>query len=134
MQASDLGTDLLTIAEAAKLLKVSTATLHRWLKQGRLQAYHVGPRAVRIHRADLARLLVPTTLPEKSWRDEGHFQHTDTDRLVPPLTDTEAAAARAALHEAQAFTSALMAKRQGAQFPPSWSLIRKAREERAAHV
>jgi excisionase family DNA binding protein len=132
MQASDLSTDLLTIAEAARLLKVSTATLHRWLKQGRLQAYHVGPRAVRVRRADLARLLVPTTLPEKPWRDEGRFQHTD--HVVPPLTEKEAAAARAALHEAQAFTSALVANRQGAQLPPSWSLIRKAREERATHV
>ena len=43
MPASDLADELLTIAEAAKLLKVSPATLHRWLKDRRLRAYHVGP-------------------------------------------------------------------------------------------
>src|SRR5712691_8866958 len=48
-QAPDLGAELFTVAEAAKLLKVSTTTLHRWLKQGRLHAYRVGPRAVRVH-------------------------------------------------------------------------------------
>ncbi len=57
---ADLDGELLTIAEAAKLLKVSTVTLGRWLKQGRLPAYHVGPRAVRIRRQDLAALLTPT--------------------------------------------------------------------------
>jgi excisionase family DNA binding protein len=38
---SDL--DLLTLKEAATLLKVSVVTLRRWIKQGRLPAYHVGP-------------------------------------------------------------------------------------------
>ena len=45
--------DLLTIAEAAKLLKVSTITVHRWLKGGRLPAHHLGPKTVRIRRIDL---------------------------------------------------------------------------------
>jgi excisionase family DNA binding protein len=58
--AADLGSELLTIAESAKLLKVSPVTLGRWLKQGRLPAFHVGPRAVRIRRQDLAALLTPT--------------------------------------------------------------------------
>ncbi len=38
MPASALADALLTIAEAAKLLKVSPATLHRWLKDRRLRA------------------------------------------------------------------------------------------------
>ena len=49
---------------AAKLLKVSRVTVHRWLKQGQLRAYHVGPRAVRINRQDLQRVIVPTRREE----------------------------------------------------------------------
>ncbi len=63
--AADLDSELLTIAEAAKLLKISTVTLARWLKQGRLPAYHVGPRAVRIRRQDLAAMLRPTGTSRK---------------------------------------------------------------------
>ena len=49
--------DLLTIPEAAAALKVSPVTIARWLKQGRLQAYRMGPRAVRIRREDLTEVL-----------------------------------------------------------------------------
>ncbi len=51
--------DLLTVAEAATVLKVSPITIHRWLKQGRLTAYRVGPRAVRISSSELTRPLLP---------------------------------------------------------------------------
>lgn len=56
-------TDLLTIPEAAEVLKVSAVTVSRYLKQGRLPAFRVGPRAVRIRRGDLDRLLTPTGPP-----------------------------------------------------------------------
>src|SRR5712692_2934833 len=58
--------ELLTIVEAAKVLKVSTVTIHRWLKQGRLTAYRVGPRAVRISRSELTRVLSPRNGKEVS--------------------------------------------------------------------
>ncbi|MGI8643416.1 MAG: helix-turn-helix domain-containing protein [Thermomicrobiales bacterium] len=51
--------DFLTVPETAELLKVSAVTVSRWLKDGRLPAYKVGPRAVRIRRVDLDQLLVP---------------------------------------------------------------------------
>jgi excisionase family DNA binding protein len=117
MQASDLTADLLTIAEAAKLLKVSPAPLHRWLKDGRLRAYNVGPRAVRVHRADLANLLIPTTTPEEPGYNEEPT--IPTDLTVPPLTEAEAAAALAALHAAQALTAALRRHHSGAPLPAS---------------
>jgi excisionase family DNA binding protein len=56
----DRDLDLLTLGEAAKLLKVSVVTLRRWIKQGRLPAYHVGPRKVRIKRSDLTKAFTPT--------------------------------------------------------------------------
>ena len=131
MPASDLADELLTIAEAAKLLKVSTATLHRWLKDRRLRAYHVGPRAVRVHRADLAKLLVPTTAVE----DTEHSQvlTVSTDLRVPPLTEAEAAAALIALTESQALTAAIQ-HQHGKPLSASWPLIRQAREEHATRL
>lgn len=57
--ALDHDTDLLTVREAAGLLKVSAVTLHRWLKQGRLPAQRVGPKAIRIRRRDLASVIAP---------------------------------------------------------------------------
>src|SRR5438045_2636192 len=51
--------DWLTISEAARLLKVSRGTLARWLRTGRLPSYHVGPKAVRIRRGDLAAVVTP---------------------------------------------------------------------------
>ncbi len=132
MQASDLTAELLTLAEAAKLLKVSSATLYRWLKDGRLRAYHVGPRAVRVSRADLAKLLVPTTAPEEPGPNEEPT--ISTDFTVPPLTEVEATAALAALHAAQALTAALRRHHPGASLPASWPVIRQAREERAERL
>lgn len=60
------GEDLLTIAEAAELLKVSTVTLSRWRRQGRLPTLKIGPRAVRIRRADLDLISQPYSGPVSS--------------------------------------------------------------------
>ncbi len=53
------GDDLLTVPEAAERLKVSGVTVSRWIKQGRLRALKVGPRAVRIREEDLDRIMAP---------------------------------------------------------------------------
>ena len=68
--------DLLTRAEAAKLLKVSPVTISRWLKQGRLPAYRLGPRAVRIRRADLEGLLRAAFEP-------GEWPPADSAEMLP---------------------------------------------------
>ena len=51
--------ELLTVREAATLVKVSPLTISRYLRQGRLRAYRVGPRAIRVRRADVETLLKP---------------------------------------------------------------------------
>lgn len=45
-------TEILTLQEAAKLLKVSDATLRNWIKRGKLPALKEG-RAFRIKKADI---------------------------------------------------------------------------------
>ena len=127
-------TEWLSIGEAVRQLKVGRTTLHRWVKQGRLTTYRVGPKAVRIRRADLERLITPVvdagaevatmkeTLPTP--------MHTSS-ATIRPLTDEQQQRALAALKAAQEFRARLLATRGGKPFDESWPLIRAAREERS---
>lgn len=49
----------LTAAEAAELLNVSTATVRRLARSGRLPKYRIGSKAVRFREDDVLALLVP---------------------------------------------------------------------------
>lgn len=121
--------DLLTVEEAAGLLKVSTVTIRRWLKQGRLRAYRLGPRYIRIRRADLAALLSPT-----QGEDVAPVPETVTGRgklAVMPLSDEEETLMGDFLEQSQALIDRIKARREGKLLPPSWPLIRKAREDRS---
>ena len=57
--STDKDADLLTIAEAARRLKVSPLTIKRWIAQGRLPAYRVGPRHIRIKERDIEAIIRP---------------------------------------------------------------------------
>lgn len=48
-----------TVSEAAEVLGVSRTTIWRWIESGRLPAYRVGGKTIRIRRADLPSLLKP---------------------------------------------------------------------------
>jgi excisionase family DNA binding protein len=48
-----------TASEAARALRVSRTTVWRWVSEGRLAAYHVGGRTLRIRREDVKRALRP---------------------------------------------------------------------------
>jgi excisionase family DNA binding protein len=118
--------DLLTLTEAATLLKVSVVSLRRWIKQGRLPAYHVGPRKVRIKRSDLTKAFTPTIQEEVSAMPE---------RIpIRPLTDAEVRAGLAALKEADAVIEAIRERRGGQPLDSSVPLIRRARERRAKQL
>jgi len=52
--------ELLTVSEAAKLLKVTPHTIYRWIGQGRLPAVRYSRRVVRLRRSDV------TSAPGKS--------------------------------------------------------------------
>lgn len=121
---SDL--DLLTLTEAATLLKVSVVTLRRWIKQGRLPAYHVGPRKVRINRSDLSKTFTPTNQEEVNVMPE---------RIpIRPLTDAEVKEGLAAFKEADAVIEAIRERRGGQPLDSSVPLIRRARETRAKQL
>ena len=63
-------TDLLTVREVAKQLRVDDTTVRRWIKTGVLEAItlpHRGTRqAYRIRRSTLNALLEPTHMPVNS--------------------------------------------------------------------
>src|SRR5918996_2840818 len=118
--------DLLTLGEAATLLKVSVVTLRRWIKQGRLPAYHVGPRKVRIKRSDLTKAFTPTYQEEVSAVPE---------RItVRPLTDEEVRQGLEALKESEGLIQRLQERRKGQPLSPPWPLIRQEREERSKRI
>ena len=48
--------DLISLAEAADRIDVSTRTLRRYIAAGRLTGYRVGPRLIKIDPTELAQL------------------------------------------------------------------------------
>lgn len=124
-------TELLTIAEAARLLTVSTVTLRRWLRDGRLSAYHVGPKAVRIRRQDLARVMTPSRPGHTPLSDQDRSTqiHTTPD-TIRPLTEEEKQRALKALDASRQLGERIRARRGGQPLAETWPLIREAREAR----
>ncbi|MHB8574039.1 MAG: helix-turn-helix domain-containing protein [Dehalococcoidia bacterium] len=124
--------EFLTVAEAAKLLRVSTVTMHRWLKQGRLPAYHVGPRAVRIRRQDLDAIITPLesleVYPrEESWADV-------VARVNRPMSPEEVQRGWATLERSRRLREAMLARRGGQPFEESWPMINAARDQRSKEI
>jgi excisionase family DNA binding protein len=150
--------DLLTIPEAAELLKVSTVTISRWRRQGKLQAFKVGPRAVRIRRGDLLEIFAPyrgaeatlearseTTLTENAG---GHAGGIDVHPIVaadasPSASDPAAAgitgapAARSpgvprreVINEVAALRATMLTRRGGMRLPTVLDDGRRVREKR----
>jgi excisionase family DNA binding protein len=52
-----MGDDLLTVNEAARRLRVSRATITRWIRLGQLQAAKLPSGVYRIHGEDVEKLL-----------------------------------------------------------------------------
>ncbi|MFM1724044.1 helix-turn-helix domain-containing protein [Rhodococcus sp. PAM 2766] len=48
-----------TLGEAAETLSVSTRTIRRYISAGKLTAYRVGPRVIRVDLSELDRVMRP---------------------------------------------------------------------------
>jgi excisionase family DNA binding protein len=111
--------DLVTVPEAARLLRVSTSTVRRLIDRGQLPSYRVGQRSVRLNRRELGRAVAPLT-PSRP--------------VVLPaprkLTPKEREDRLRALEELRAFREQLLESRGGVPFPDSVDLINAGREER----
>ncbi len=122
--------DFITVAEAARLLRVSIVTLQRWIKQGRIPAYRLGPRYIRIRRPDLAKLLVPTSREEAEPAPEAMSVWLD----VKPLTEHEVQQRMEAIHRSEDLIARMRARKGGSRLSSSWRLIRQTREERSKRL
>src|SRR5919197_5078158 len=50
---------LLSVSQAAQRLGVSPSTIWRWIEAGRLPAYRIGPKKIRVRREDLEQMVQP---------------------------------------------------------------------------
>ena len=48
--------ELMTAREVKDYLKISESTLRRWIREGRLRAVKIGPKALRFRREDIEAL------------------------------------------------------------------------------
>lgn len=120
--------ELLTIAEAAELVKVDPSTIRRWIKSGRLHALRPGPRTVRLRRSEIE----GEQRPRRAWRylvgDDG------PDPIpVPPLTEAERRRGLEALERLRRLQEQQVEK-YGVFESPSWELLHELREERARQI
>ena len=123
--AQELEDEFYTIPEAARALRVSVSTVWRWIDSGKLAAYRVGQRRIRIRRADLAAVVKPF--------HEGREDRAGKEQIeVFKMSPTEAENQTALIKKAQALQERIMARRGGEPLPSSWPEISQAREERSA--
>lgn len=59
-----------TVSEAAALLNISRATIWRWIEAGKLPAYRLGPKNIRIKKEDLKAVIRPARAKEVSMDKE----------------------------------------------------------------
>jgi len=118
-------TEFTTISEAARLLRVSVPTVWRWIESGRLPAYRVGRRNIRIRRDDLGSVVRPVRgQPAKQPNMERKVirlgdRTADTEKLIGNLL---------------AGQEKILSRRRGRPFKPSAPLIRQARRQRSAQL
>ncbi len=127
--------DLLTMAEAAEALKVSQVTVARWLKQGRLPSYRLGPRAVRIRRADLVAVLSPAT--REMLQALAPSSAPEAVQVVPvePVEAMPDSGQRLeTMRQAEALRERILARRRGVALPGSAEEVERAREKRGKRL
>jgi excisionase family DNA binding protein len=118
--------DLISVREAAQLLRVSESTVWRWISDGTIRSHRVGKKRVYLKRSELERVVSPA--PRR-----GGLSDTDRKRLnaVPmsnPDPNVDPVALARALHEKY------LAEHGGVFMPDSADLINEAREERSREL
>jgi len=121
--------DYVTTSEAANILGINRVTLHRWVKQGALRAYSLGPRRVLFKRSDLSQLLKPL----QAEAPEAHMEER-LGRAIQPLTDEQVQQALATMRAGRALGERIAKRRGGKPWKPSWELINEARDERTKQL
>ncbi|MCL4545760.1 MAG: helix-turn-helix domain-containing protein [Chloroflexi bacterium] len=121
---------LLTVPEAARLLKVSTSTIWRWINRGELPAYRAGQRRIVLKATEIQHILTAGR------QRHGEGGSTMPEPVIPlsPLTPTDVARLQAAMAQAQAIRARILQERHGRLLPSSTELLREQREQRSAQL
>lgn len=120
---------LITVSQAASLLAVHRSTVRRWIREGKIRAYRLGGRGVRLTRADVLQLVTP--LEAASERDVG-TQLNEQDEIAP-LTRDEIQRGLQAVAAMRRLRTELVAK-HGQRHTESWRLLNESRDERTADL
>jgi excisionase family DNA binding protein len=117
------------VAQAASALGVSVSTIWRWIDAGRMPAFRLGPKAIRIKKEDAESALTPASdrvAPTNAMRI-----YDDPEEAKKPPTDDEIERLRAAIAGMDAVRESIRKRRKGVPLPSSAPLIRESREERS---
>jgi len=116
----------LTVSQAARLLAVDLLTVRRWIHDGRLPAYRIGEKGVRVVLTDVLGLAIPLQRPAQL----GVYMNTLEQHETRRLTEEEQQRGLRALAEFDVFD-----EEEGTQMAPdSTELIRQMREERSGEL
>ena len=126
----DRSGELLTVAQAARLLGVHASTVRRWIDHGKLPAFRVGQKGIRIRHDDLDGLLTPLPHDGQTGGSE-----VIAERLgIRPLTEEGKRQALAAVEDARRAQAAMLQSRGGKLFSSSSELLNEAREQRTEQL
>jgi excisionase family DNA binding protein len=118
-------TRYLTVAEAAERLRVSRPTVWRWIDSGKLPAFRVGARSIRIREEDIDRVVEPLARESSAIRrlqnQPGFWSYQQGD----PNVDVDELLERLRRHREE-----ILKAHGGEPFESSVEIIRQAREER----
>jgi excisionase family DNA binding protein len=121
------------VQEAAATLKVNPETVRRHIAAGRLPAVRIG-RRVRIEKAALEALAAP--IAPRAVAPGSSPNSTSTGLRPPsrpsPLTEEQIRTRQQAIAGSKELQRRMLARRGGEPLPPSWPLIRVARDERSS--
>jgi excisionase family DNA binding protein len=125
-----LDEDLLTVAEAATLLRVAPSTVRRWIREGDVPAQRIGRRRVALRRGDLASLITPA----RAATETKDYVIVDEPVIGRRLTPEEIQRGLEAMDRAEQRAKEIQARRGGKLFPPAWITINEQRDERTRQL
>jgi excisionase family DNA binding protein len=127
-----------TVAEAARTLRVHRTTILRWIVAGRLRAYRVGPKSVRIMESDLGAAVTPANGKRGEVTDAVEQKRSGSAIVAGAaslrLTDGEIERGLASLRRLRASRGVIAARHAGPVLPTSEELVRQEREARSERL
>ena len=115
MMSKGSNSQFYTVPEAARVLDVSPVTIWRWIEAGKLPAFRVGPRNIRVRRDELEAMIRPA-------RAKGMAVESEKVQ-IGPATEEE-------LARRKALVARILSKRKERVIAPltTADLVRKVRE------